>query len=592
MKKLLSLALALIMCLAVFASCNSSTTDDDDLTAAREFIYNMYKDSATVTNSDYTVVSVLMIGMEQFTVDWSADVTSGDASSVTVIPGETETTVDVNEQTSSEVAYTLTATIKNASGKSVSVSFSHTIPAYKEFNYNDFKASADDDSVVIKGVVTGIISKSKGNSNNCLYLQDDVGGFYVYGMSDDPVVMGIKEGMTVKVSGAKDTYSGTLEIVNATVEIADDSVVKAVPVDYTEIFSKAASLKDDALVGTQALLVTIKGVTVTGEDTSSGYYKFKLGSLETYVRISSSVCPLNSDDQKTFKAEHASHTGYTANVTGVICIYDGAFYLTPVTVDAFEYLSLPEKTDAEKVAFEKENLTLDSKVSAAKEISLSSKGASYDAVSISWASDNSCAVVKDGKLVITLPEKDQTVNITATLTCGSSKDTKTFTMIVEAAQSASYEVTKVTSPVAGTSYKYYTDQKLAGKVLFFSGELSGNYLASTENAEKAVDVTVEAVDGGYRLYFIKDSKKIYIDIYEYQTGKAGVQLTETPTCTYVWNESACTFVATVASSDRYLGMYKTYETFSVSATSYITGDNASSVDVSQFPAHLATVKAK
>ena len=88
------------------------------------------------------------------------------------------------------------------------------------------------------------------------------------------------------------------------------------------------------------MLVTVKGVEITGEDAGSGYYKFKLGSLESYVRISSSVCPLTKDEQAQFIAAHAEHLGWIANVTGVLCVYDGSFYLTPATVDAIPPIAI------------------------------------------------------------------------------------------------------------------------------------------------------------------------------------------------------------------------------------------------------------
>ena len=62
-----------------------------------------------------------------------------------------------------------------------------------------------------------------------------------------------------------------------------------------------------------------------------------------------------------------------------------------------------------------------------------------------------------------------------------------------------------------------------------------------------------------------------------------------PTATFVWNEELHLFTTNVAGEDRYLGTYNTFNTISASATSYITGDNASKIGVSQFPAQLVTL---
>ena len=43
-------------------------------------------------------------------------------------------------------------------------------------------------------------------------------------------------------------------------------------------------------------------------------------------------------------------------------------------------------------------------------------------------------------------------------------------------------------------------------------------------------------------------------------------------------------------TDYYLGTYKTFETISASKTTYITGDNAANVGVSQFVARLVTLE--
>lgn len=101
---------------------------------------------------------------------------------------------------------------------------------------------------------------------------------------------------------------------------------------------------------------------------------------------------------------------------------------------------------------------------------------------------------------------------------------------------------------------------------------------------------VEAAEGGYRFYIMAGEAKTYIDIYEYNTGKAGIRLTTEPTAVYTWNEELHILVAVnVAGEDRYLGTYNTYNTISASSTSYITGDNASKIGVSQFPAYLVTI---
>jgi hypothetical protein len=89
------------------------------------------------------------------------------------------------------------------------------------------------------------------------------------------------------------------------------------------------------------------------------------------MRISGSTCPLNAADTDTFKAQWAAHRGYTADITGVVSIYSGNFYLQPCDANAVVYKSLPQLSEAEKVAYEKDNLELDvTKFADGAEVSL------------------------------------------------------------------------------------------------------------------------------------------------------------------------------------------------------------------------------
>ena len=443
MKKLISVVILLALCVAAFAACKPGETKKDALTLAKEYIYTMYRNEAEVTASDYTRVGVVSIDGVTYTVEWTANITSGPADGVKTVKSEdgSTVTVDIDEKASADVVYTLKATIKDAEGKTAELSFNYKVPAFKEFTWAEYVAAAKDDTVIVKGVITAIMAKSKGNSYNCLYLQDNDGGYYAYNMATDPVTDDkLEVGMTVRVTGTRDTYNGTYEIMKATVEIVDSNKTPATAVDFTEKYQKATSLKDEALTAQQGMLVTLKGVEITGEDTSGGYYKFKLGEFESYIRISSSVCPITKDEQETLKKGHAEHTGWTANVTGIICVYDGAFYLTPASADAFEYVGLPQKDDAGMVAFEKDGLSVVSTVTADTEIELPSAGKTYDNVAITWESDNAAAVVANGKLTIKLPDTDATVKLTATLKCGSVTETRVFEIKLVATEMSYAEI--------------------------------------------------------------------------------------------------------------------------------------------------------
>lgn len=444
MKKLIACVALLVLCLTLFAACGSN--ENPGLTAAKEYLQDTYKNAAEITAGDFTRLGVVKIDGVTYTVEWTVNVTSGSAEDVKVTVDGNMANIDVNEKAAADVVYTLTATIKDADGKSTTLTYNHKVPAFKEMTWAQYVAAEKDAPVVVKGVVTAVIAKSKGNSYNCLYLNDADGGYYVYGMEADPAEAGIEVGMTVMASGIKDIYSGTHEIKDATVEIKDSNKTPATAVDFTSKYTAAANLKDTALTAQQSMLVTIKGVEITGQDTSNGYYKFKLGELESYLRISGSVCPLTKDEQTAFKNGHSEHLGWTANVTGVICVYNDAFYLTPVDSNAIEYVSLPVKDDAGMVEFEKGNLpSLPANITKdSTELTVPTAGAGYNQVTITWSSDNACAVVADGKVTITKPAADATVKLTATLTSGSVSQTVEYTINVIARTLTQEEVVDMT----------------------------------------------------------------------------------------------------------------------------------------------------
>ena len=583
MKKAFLYSLVAVLCLLSVVGCSTSSksTEPTGLSKAKSYLYAMYKDKAVATASDYTVVDTVMINGVSYSVEWSSDV---DASAVSFIPGDKHmVTVDVNEKSPVDVSYTLTATLSDSEGNTETVSFPHTIPAFKESSWAEYKAAADDSTLVVKGVVTGIMSKTKGNSSNCLYIQDGDGGYYVYAMAADPIESGIEVGMTVRVTGAKDTYSGTLEIANATVEILDSGKTEYAPADWTLKYEAATSLKDEALTKEQALLVTIKGVEVTSQDTSSGYYKFKKNGLESYVRISSSVCPIDKDAQTALKNGHAEHYGWTADVTGVICVYDGAFYLSPVEgFDAFTYVSLPEKSDEEKIAFELDSLSLTDYCAEDTVIALTLEGSGYSDVAIEWTSDSPAAVVEGDKLVITLAEEATVATVTAKAKSGDKEGVKEFKVSIDALSTVMAGMVEVTEYKEYTPYALYTKQANINKNLFFAGSITGGkYLSTTDKDSKVARVFLEKDGEGWRIYTIVDGSKLYVEVVE---GKAALN-SEPQGNVWTINSDVNVPVTMVGDTEYYLGCYKTYDTFSASKTSYILNDT-SVIGVSQFPMQI------
>lgn len=209
---------------------------------------------------------------------------------------------------------------------------------------------------------------------------------------------------------------------------------------------------------------------------------------------------------------------------------------------------------------------------------------------VTWSSSNEAvATVENGKIV---GLKAGTATITATA------GTKSDTCVVTVADNA---WTIVNAPVTGP-FKLGLAQYAAGKMGYFNGSTDNaeHRLAITENADEAVDMYLEAVTGGYHLYFLdaaNNNAKTYIEIYEYDnsgTMKGSLKLTTTtPASAYTYNEAVKTLVATFGSNSYYLGSYNTFTNISNSSTSYILeadGSAKAAVDSTQFPVRMYQMK--
>ena len=125
MKKIISILLLLTMCIGCFAGCAPEAKEDANLNAAAEYLYAMYKDAKATTNADYTVVSQVRINDVTYPIEWTSD----KADNVKVEAGENGMAVVKITASTEEINYKLTATLKNAEGATVSVSFDKVIPA-------------------------------------------------------------------------------------------------------------------------------------------------------------------------------------------------------------------------------------------------------------------------------------------------------------------------------------------------------------------------------------------------------------------------------------------------------------------------------
>ena len=298
----------------------------------------------------------------------------------------------------------------------------------------------------------------------------------------------------------------------------------------------------------------------------------------------------NNDGSVRFDAMTTQpKVGDVITVMSVIGQYNDAAQLKNAWLMNIE---VPELSDADKVAAEKDALSIDADgvVYLDTVITLPTKGASHDAVTITWAAPADyagTAVAYDattGKLTVTIGDAEETYKLTATIKCGEVTDTKEVTLTI--AKKAAYTVNVVSAPVANTAYKLYFKQLNAGKVLFVNGEVDGRYLKTTMNVLEAIDVYAEAVEGGYKFYTLVDGAKAYLNAYLNDAGKSSVNFADESACVFAYNAETYAWEVTVGEKTYYAGSYNAFETVSLSETKYINADNTRTA---QFPLELVEI---
>ena len=428
--KILVFVLLVALCLSCFAACNKTPKE---LVDARDYLYNQYKEfDGKATPADFNRVGAVMINGTKYPIEWTVEVkTEGQSESVKVVKNEDGTvTVDVDEKAAVEISYDLVATISNAKGKTITVTFHHTVPQWRELTWAEYMAKEKGEAVVIKGKVASISSKSTGDKYNLMYIYDNDGGYYVYSLTEDPLTTypNLALGMTVQVTGEKDIYNGTHEVKNATFTVIDaESTIEFA--DITDIFAATDDMKSESLTKKAYMPVTIKNVIIGDIDEANSYYYFTIGASKSYLRISSSDNMLSEAETKAFKDGFAALKGKYATVKGLATVYSGSFYIQVITADAAVEQAAPEKDPAGQIADVKGRLAIDTKISGSgRTFTLPTQDTVYTSVNIAWAASSEVAKIEDGKVTYTFTE-DGTVKLTATLTHATDatvSDTKEF----------------------------------------------------------------------------------------------------------------------------------------------------------------------
>ena len=213
-------------------------------------------------------------------------------------------------------------------------------------SHEEYVTAANETEVTIEAYVQAKQIWNQEESTTSLYLQDQDGAYFVYGVAcSQEDYDKLTEGTCIRVTGFKSEWSGEVEIADATFEFVDgaDTFV-AEPLDVTDL------LGTDELIDHQNELVTFKGMTVepstvegsdeeyaylygwdgSGTEGDDLYFNVSYNGQTYNFTVESDLCDSTTD---VYSAVKNLEVGQTIDLEGFLYWYEGANpHITSVTV--------------------------------------------------------------------------------------------------------------------------------------------------------------------------------------------------------------------------------------------------------------------
>ena len=319
MKKIISIALLLALCLSLFAGCGKN---NEGLDKAKKYLDAYFQSEPVETAADYTLIGVVMIDGVTYTVDWTCD-------NAQVIITRKDKTVffDIPACGAEAVNYVLTATISDAKGNKITATYNKTIPASAGAGKTDEQIVEEayklEDGKTMEGVstLTGKITMIKtpydsGYKNITVIIQ-------IGNLSDKRIecyrlkgegAENLAVGDTITVSGTLKNYQGTIEFdAGCTLDKVVKGEVVTAPTDPKEILAAAYALSAGDSLPYSA--------TLTGEITSiSSPYAEQYQNISVMIKVEDKIFQCYR-----LKGEGAKDLaiGDTITVTGTLTNYNG-----------------------------------------------------------------------------------------------------------------------------------------------------------------------------------------------------------------------------------------------------------------------------
>ena len=264
MKKLISIALLLAMCLSLFVGCQDKSPETtSDLPNAKAYLINMYqtagKGEVMVLTADKDVLAKVIIDGVSYDVAWTVKVTSGaeDAVKVAESVKANHVKLDIPEKPETDIKFTATATVKDADGNTEAASFDYMVKASETAGLTDEQIVEEayklengemmDGNATLTGVITMVKTPYDASYKNVTVIiqigdlaDKKIECYRMKGDGADTIAIGD----TITVTGVLKNYNGTIEFdAGCTLDKVEKGETVTAPTDPKEIVDAAYALE-------------------------------------------------------------------------------------------------------------------------------------------------------------------------------------------------------------------------------------------------------------------------------------------------------------------------------------------------------------
>lgn len=268
MKKIISVALCLLMAFSVLTACKDEQTAGNDLENAKAYLVNMYqtgsKDEPMVLLMDKDVLSVVTIDGVKYDVAWTVTVTEGASDAIKVVESSVpnHVKIDVPDLPETDILFTATATVKDAEGNTQAANFKYKVsglasgPSVQEIidiAYGLAQGASTDVAYTLTGTVISIDTPYSSQYKNVTVTME------IEGFEDKPIqcyrLTGegadvVAVGDTITVTGIITNYKGTVQYdaganINALVKGEGNGEVSEVPGEESDVSGEVSEVPDE-----------------------------------------------------------------------------------------------------------------------------------------------------------------------------------------------------------------------------------------------------------------------------------------------------------------------------------------------------------